>query len=216
MTVHCHKPGAGRSPILRPSTAELLAGYSSLLIDWAARHGSPVNLVWPDELQRNIAALRGVLQESGVAHALYYGAKVNKSPALLAAALRASAGIDVSSLYELRDARRLDADGKQLIATGPAKTAAFHNELIDCNALISVDSPEELGSLIRLLLAGRSPVQPVLLRLRPINQAESRFGMPTTRSDAHTSVVCNTRSIRPPIDHPQSCHPGRQHLPPSS
>lgn len=177
MTLHCHKPGAGLIPILRPSTAELLAGNGPLLIDWVARHGSPVNLIWPDELQRNLATLRGVLRESGVAHALYYGAKVNKSPGLLAAALRASAGIDVSSLYELRDARRLGADGTQLVATGPAKTAAFHNELIECNALISVDSPEELEDLIRWLPAG-GPVQRVLLRLRPTNQARSRFGMP--------------------------------------
>jgi diaminopimelate decarboxylase len=180
MTLHCHKPGAGLSPILRPGTAELLAGNGPLLIEWVARHGSPVNLIWSDELQKNVAALTGVLRESGVAHALYYGAKVNKSPGLLAAALRAGAGIDVSSLYELRDARRLGADGTQLVATGPAKTAAFHNELISCNALISVDSPEELEDLIRCLPAGGGPVQAVLLRLRPANQARSRFGMPAT------------------------------------
>lgn len=177
MTVHCHKPGAGLSPILRPGAAELLAGNGLLLIDWVARHGSPLNLIWPNELQRNVAELRDALRECGVAHALYYGAKVNKSPALLAAALHAGAGIDVSSLYELRDARRLGADGTQLVATGPAKTAAFHNELIDCNALISVDSPEELEDLIRCLPAV-GPVQAVLLRLRPTSQARSRFGMP--------------------------------------
>src|SRR6185295_6972512 len=73
--------------------------------------------------------------------------------------------------------RRLGADGAQLVATGPAKTAAFHNELINCNALISVDSPEELEDLIRELPAG-APAQPVLLRLRPTSQARSRFGMP--------------------------------------
>ena len=180
MTLHCHKPGAGLAPILRPGTAELLAGNVPLLIEWVAMHGSPVNLVWADELQRNLAVLTGVLRESGVAHALYYGAKVNKSPGLLAAALRAGAGIDVSSLYELRDARRLGADGTQLVATGPAKTAAFHNELINCNALISVDSSEELEDLIRRLPAGGGQAQPVLLRLRPTSQARSRFGMPAT------------------------------------
>jgi diaminopimelate decarboxylase len=193
MTVHCHKPGAGLSPILRPSMAELLAGNGTLLIDWVARHGSPVNLIWPDELQRNLAVLTGVLRGSGVAHALYYGAKVNKSPGLLAAALRAGAGIDVSSLYELRDARRLGADGTQLVATGPAKTAAFHNELVDCNALISVDSPEELEDLIRELPAS-SPVQPVLLRLRPTSQARSRFGMPAAAIRHSLSrIACESR-----------------------
>jgi diaminopimelate decarboxylase len=175
--VHCHKPGAGLPPILRPATSELLIGNGALLLNWIGRHGSPVNLVWPGELEGNVAALSGVLQESRVAHALYYGAKVNKSPGLVAAALRAKAGVDVSSVFELRDARRLGADGTQLVATGPAKTPAFHKELIDCNALISVDSPEELEDLIRELPASGS-AQPVLLRLRPASQARSRFGMP--------------------------------------
>lgn len=195
MTVHCHKPGAGLSPILRPGTAEFLAGNGPLLIDWVVRHGSPINLIWPDELQRNLAILTAVLRESGVAHALYYGAKVNKSPGLLAAALRAGAGIDVSSLYELRDARRLGADGKQLVATGPAKTAAFHNELIGCNALISVDSPEELEDLIRWLPAD-GPVQPVLLRLRPTNQARSRFGMPAAAIHHCLSRIAGESRLR--------------------
>ncbi|WKA32066.1 Y4yA family PLP-dependent enzyme [Bradyrhizobium roseum] len=165
------------SPILRPATADLLADNGALLLDWVARHGSPINLIWPDELEGNVAALRDVLRESGVAHALYYGAKVNKSPGLMAAALRAKAGVDVSSVYELRDARQLGAEGAQLVATGPAKTPAFHKELIGCNALISVDSPEELEDLIRELPAS-GPAQPVLLRLRPASQARSRFGMP--------------------------------------
>ena len=196
MTLHCHKPGAGLSPILRPSLAQLLADNGPLLIDWVARHGSPVNLIWPDELQRNLAVLTGVLRESGVAHALYYGAKVNKSPGLLAAALRAGAGIDVSSLYELRDARRLGADGARLVATGPAKTAAFHHELISCNALISVDSPEELEDLIRCLPAGGGPVQPVLLRLRPTDQARSRFGIPAAAIRQCLSRIAGESRLR--------------------
>ncbi|MBR0715571.1 Y4yA family PLP-dependent enzyme [Bradyrhizobium liaoningense] len=195
MTLHGHKPGARLSPSLRPNTAELLAGNAPLLIDWVARHGSPVNLIWPDEMQRNLAALRGVLRESGVANAIYYGAKVNKSPGLLAAALRAGAGIDVSSLYELRDAKRLGADGTQIVATGPAKTAAFHNELINCNTLISVDSPEELEDLIRRLPAG-GPVQAVLLRLHPTKQARSRFGMPASAIRQCLSRIAGESMLR--------------------
>ncbi|MCP3465664.1 MULTISPECIES: Y4yA family PLP-dependent enzyme [unclassified Bradyrhizobium] len=195
MTLHGHKPGGGLLPILRPGTAELLVGNGPLLIDWVTRHGSPVNLIWPDELRTNLAALKNVLRESGVAHAIYYGAKVNKSPRLLSAALRAGAGIDVSSLYEFRDARQLGADGTQLVATGPAKTALFHKELIDCNALISVDSPEELEDLIRCLpLAG--PVQAVLLRLRPTNHAQNRFGMPAAAIQQCLARIAGENRLR--------------------
>ncbi|RWB93248.1 MAG: Y4yA family PLP-dependent enzyme [Mesorhizobium sp.] len=177
MMMHCHKSGAALPPVLRPSAAELLARDAQRLAEWVARHGSPLNLIWPDELQKNLAALIGVLTESDVAHAVYYGAKVNKSPGLMEAALRAGAGIDVSSLYELRDARRLGADGARLVATGPAKTAAFHSELVGCGALISVDSPEELDDLVSCLPVVQV-VQPILLRLRPTEQGMSRFGMP--------------------------------------
>nr|AAG45731.2 Y4yA [Sinorhizobium fredii] len=171
------KIGHGLPPILRSATADLLTKYGPLLFDWAARHGSPLNLVWPDALRENLAALKGVLTERRVQHAIYYGAKGNKSPGLMQAALSASAGLDVSSLYELRDARRLGADGARLVATGPAKTNAFHQALINCNALISVDSPEELEDLIHGLPADAGQ-QPILLRLRPRDQSKSRFGMP--------------------------------------
>ncbi len=177
MTLHCHKIGSGLPPILRSATADLLTRHGPLLLDWVARFGSPLNLAWPDALQENLAALKGVLTEGRVEHAIYYGVKVNKSRGLMQAALSAGAGLDVSSLYELRDARRLGADGARLVATGPAKTRAFHQELIDCRALISVDSPEELEDLIALLPADAGP-QPILLRLQPRDQKKSRFGMP--------------------------------------
>ncbi|KXF74940.1 decarboxylase [Paramesorhizobium deserti] len=187
MTLHCHKLGAGLPPILRSETADLLALEGALLLDWVARHGSPLNLIWPDALRENLAALREVLIERGVEHAIYYGAKVNKSPGLVQAALDAGAGVDISSLYELRDARRLGADGASLVATGPAKTKAFHEELVACNALISVDSPEELEDLIGCLPA-ETGTRPILLRLQPASQEKSRFGM-----KAEAIVRCLTR-----------------------
>ncbi|MQW40789.1 Y4yA family PLP-dependent enzyme [Sinorhizobium meliloti] len=177
MTMHCQKIGHGLPPILRSATAHLLTRRGPLLLDWVTRHGSPLNLVWPDTLQENLAALKGVLTGHRVEHAIYYGAKVNKSAGLMQAALSTGAGLDVSSIYELRHARRLGADGARLVATGPAKTSAFHQELIDCNALISVDSPEELEDLINGLPADARP-QPILLRLQPRDQKKSRFGMP--------------------------------------
>lgn len=177
MTLHCQKAGHGLPPILRSVTANLLTRHGSLLLNWVDRYGSPLNLIWPEALEDNLAALEGVLTESGVQHAIYYGAKVNKSPGLMRAALSAGAGIDVSSLYELRDARRRGADGARLVATGPAKTGAFHKALVGCGALISVDSPEELEDLINVLPAMAGP-QRILLRLRPSDQTKSRFGMP--------------------------------------
>jgi diaminopimelate decarboxylase len=195
MMLHCQKPDAGLPPILRPATAELLAREGPLLAEWVALHGSPLNLIWPDELQKNLAVLTDVFAERSIAHAIYYGAKVNKSAGLMEAALRGGAGLDVSSLYELRDARRLGADGTRLVATGPAKTKAFHRELIGCNALISIDSPEELEDLIRCLPVDAA-VQPLLLRLRPARQASSRFGMPAQALRHCLSRIADESGLR--------------------
>ncbi|MCA1491314.1 Y4yA family PLP-dependent enzyme [Ensifer sp. NBAIM29] len=195
MMLHCQKIGRELPPMLRPATADLLTRHASLLLDWVDRYGSPLNLIWPQALKENLAALRGVLTENGVRHAIYYGAKVNKSAGLMRTALGVGAGIDVSSLYELRDARRLGADGARVVATGPAKTGAFHRELVGCGALISVDSPEELEDLIGALPARTSP-QPVLLRLRPSDQSKSRFGMPADAIAQCLARLSGERQLR--------------------
>ncbi|MBY6001849.1 Y4yA family PLP-dependent enzyme (plasmid) [Nitratireductor aquimarinus] len=195
MTFHGHKPNAGLSPVLSPEIARVLAEESTLLMEWIDRHGSPLNLIWPGQLAKNLAAMEAVFAQCRVAHAVYYGAKVNKSPGLMATALKAGAGIDVSSLYELQDALHLGADGGKLVATGPAKSRAFHEALIDCQALISVDSPEELDDLIARL-PDRECVQPVLLRLQPAGHEKSRFGMPAPRLRACLARIAAEKRLR--------------------
>lgn len=184
MTLYRQGSDAGLSPILRSRTADLISHNGALLIDWVEKHGSPFHLVSPEALGENARALTDVLAQHRVNHALYYGAKVNKSPGLMHAALNAGIGVDVSSLYELRDTLALGAAGDRIVATGPAKTRAFHDALIACKALISVDSPEELDDLSARLPEDGEP-QPVLLRLRPGSQAGSRFGM-----DADEVLLC--------------------------
>ena len=187
------KPAAALSPLLSPSTKKLLTEKRDLLGSWVEEYGSPLHVVRPSELSANISALRVVLDEFNIDHKIYYGAKVNKSSGLMAAAIGAGAGIDVSSLYELGDAERLGAAGRQLVATGPAKTKEFQETLIRSKALISVDSPEELNDLKQLLLDDVRP-QPVLLRLRPHGNDRSRFGMSAAAiSAAMKQIVENPR-----------------------
>lgn len=184
MTLYRQNSDAGLSPILRPGTTDLLSQNGKLLLEWVETHGSPLHLVSPEALGENVRGLTAVLAQNGVDHTIYYGVKVNKSPGLMHAALEAGIGLDVSSFYELRDALALGAIGERIVATGPAKTPAFHDALVACRALISVDSPEELEDLSDRLPDDGEP-QPVLLRLRPSDQAGSRFGM-----DADQVLVC--------------------------
>ncbi|MBW5890629.1 Y4yA family PLP-dependent enzyme [Pectobacterium polaris] len=144
------------------------------------QYGSPLNIVWPHTVANNIAALRTVLQRHDVDCRLYYGAKVNKSPGLVQAAVNAGVGVDVSSLQELKDALRAGCDGARPCATGPAKTREFLTALVHHRALIVLDSPEEFDEVLALadLLRVADPVR-VLLRYRPSFAQTSRFGMLT-------------------------------------
>ncbi|WER47953.1 Y4yA family PLP-dependent enzyme [Cupriavidus sp. WKF15] len=182
-------------PFWDPVIARMLRTSPQSLVAAVERYGSPLNVIWPHALHNNVGALRAVLAAHGVRSDIFYGAKVNKSQALVKAAVMAGAGIDVSSHYELRDALRASADPLRLCATGPAKTAAFHDQLLARGALVSVDSIEELDDLqacLRQQPPGRRAR--VLLRYRPSSARASRFGM-----DADTVAQC-LRSVAAATD----------------
>ncbi|MEO8390074.1 MAG: Y4yA family PLP-dependent enzyme [Polaromonas sp.] len=165
-------------PVLEATIARLIEEKPAFLAEMVAQYGSPLHLVWPDNLTRNVEAFRAVLNAHGLRHLIFYGAKVNKSQALVCAAVGAGAGVDVSSIHEWRDAVSAGADPRNLCATGPAKTRAFHAELVAGNALISIDSAEELQGLRACLRESEhSQKARVLLRYRPALSRASRFGM---------------------------------------
>ncbi|WUR11007.1 Y4yA family PLP-dependent enzyme [[Empedobacter] haloabium] len=168
--------------LLDQAVAALLHAEPRQLVALVEQHGSPLNVVWPHILRQNVDALRAVLRAHDVRHEIFYGAKVNKSQALVRAAVQADAGVDVSSVYELRDALRAGVDPARVVATGPAKTRVFHAELLACGALISVDSCEELAALEAALAAPARAraLARVLLRYRPESNRNSRFGMDAT------------------------------------
>lgn len=176
-------------PLLHPAIAKLIFETPHVLHSLVGRHASPLNLMWPKILAENVETMRSTLRRHQLLFALFYGAKVNKSPALVRAAVEAGIGVDVSSVYETRDALQAGIDGRMLCATGPAKTRAFHAALLASDALIAVDSPEELDDLEALVRAiGATHRARVLLRYRPRAQALSRFGM-----GAKTLVQCLRR-----------------------
>lgn len=164
-------------PIQGPEIARLLA-LPQALFDMTATYGSPLNVVFPQALTKNVEHFHAVLRRHEAPCRIFYGAKVNKSPALVRAAVNADIGVDVSSLYEMRDALRSGIDPTRLCATGPAKTRVFHMALIANCALISIDSVEELCDVeaVAREIAPSRPVR-VLLRYRPCSQRNSRFGM---------------------------------------
>jgi diaminopimelate decarboxylase len=165
-------------PLLAPGPETLLFNAPQRLFDWVARFGSPLNLVWPAQLQANVDILRRAERRHGLPLTLFYAAKANKSQALVRAAVAAGIGVDVSSEHEFNAALRAGANPATLCATGPVKPAAYLRRLLDAGSLVAVDSLDELAELQALAWATpRTSAARVLLRCRPGAAAGSRFGL---------------------------------------
>lgn len=99
-------------PLLDPRIEQWIRTAPDKLHALMAQHGSPLNIVWPHTVAGNVERMRRVLDGHEVAHEIFYGAKVNKSQALVRAAVAAGVGIDVSSLAEFEDALRAGAGSR--------------------------------------------------------------------------------------------------------
>ena len=165
-------------PLLAPGPQALLFNQPQALFEWVARFGSPLNIVWPAQLQANVDTLRQAERRHGLSLTLFYAAKANKSQALVRAAVAAGIGVDVSSEHEFNAALRAGANPAALCATGPVKPAPYLRRLLDAGSLVAVDSLDELAELQALAWAA-PPAGParVLLRCRPGAAAGSRFGL---------------------------------------
>lgn len=165
-------------PLIDPIIYTFINQFSSTLIDLVEQHGSPLNLLWPHAFELNVQSLTSVLKHYDVPHAIFYGAKANKSQSLLNAAAHSSIGVDVSSIYELQAALRAGTSTAKICATGPAKTAAFHQALVSAGSLVCVDSLEEFDDLKTVIEAHPALIKArILLRYRPTGSLTSRFGM---------------------------------------
>ncbi|ROM46152.1 decarboxylase [Pseudomonas poae] len=165
-------------PLIDPVIATFINNFPTTLADLVEQHGSPLNLVWPHAFELNTQALLTVLKQYNVPHAIFYGAKANKSQSMLSAAASSGIGVDVSSVHELQAALRAGTPGRKICATGPAKTAVFHQALIGAGSLICVDSLEEFDHLHGVIETQPPPAKVrILLRYKPKSSAKSRFGM---------------------------------------
>ena len=183
-------------PILDRSIADILHSAPQTLLELVDWYGSPLHVIWPHILQRNVDAFRAVLHAYALNFEIFYGAKVNKSLALVRAAVESGIGVDVSSIYELRDALAAGADPSRICATDPVKTSEFHAALIATASLISIDSIEEFSELeqcVRKLAPLTSTPRKVRLLLcyRPASATASRFGM-----DGNDLLQCLHRLVQ--------------------
>lgn len=161
-----------------------LLDHRDLLRTLVGALGSPLNVVLPDQLARNVQAFRAVYRDHRLAGQIYFAHKANRSSALVRRLAATDAGIDVASLAELQHALGAGFDGSRIMATGP-KSREFLWLAARAGAIVNADSAAELAELAAIVAAqGLRPVR-VMARLSGFTSSgvtvlarTSRFGIP--------------------------------------
>lgn len=157
--------------------------------------GSPLNIVFPEQLDQNAKRFSEIFDKHRMKGEIYYATKSNKSTALMKAALKAGTKIDVASLKELQDAFSVGFTGDQIEATGP-KNDDF---LILCmlhNVLVNIDDCGELEQLLSLKekLSSRNNLR-ILARLNDFSSVQTTFIQKDSRFGINNSELVNFFNI---------------------
>lgn len=157
--------------------------------------GSPLNVVLPDQLARNVDAFRAVYRDYRLGGQVYFAHKANRSAALVRRLAATDAGIDVASLPELQHALGAGFDGGRIMATGP-KSREFLWLAALSGAIVNADSAAELAELAALVAARGLPRVRVMARLSGFASSgvnllsrRSRFGIPVGELGALWEVL---------------------------
>jgi diaminopimelate decarboxylase len=145
-----------------------------LLQDLVAEHGSPLNLIDPAPMGRNLADLRAAARVHGLELGIYFARKANKALGLVDRALELGAGVDVASEQELRQALDRDVPAERIVVTAAVKPRGLLELCARAGALVAIDNADELAVArsvaddagvrlpvaVRLAVSGSDPARP--------------------------------------------------------
>ena len=146
--------------------------------------GSPLNLVLPEQVARNLQSFRVVYGRHHLGGQVYFAHKANRSHALVRRLAATDAGIDVASLAELQHALGAGFGPHRIMATGP-KDREFLWLAARAGVIVNADSAAELAQLAAIVAAYALPTVRVMARLSGfastgvnVMTRTSRFGTP--------------------------------------
>lgn len=139
-------------PRLHPCARKFLDNRD-LVLSLVKKHGSPLNIVFPQNLESNVRDLESVYKKHKLRGRIYYVTKPCKSRALMSKAREYDIGIDVSSFGSLQEALRLGWAAGHIVANGP-KNNAYLEFAVKSNVLINADNIDELKKIADLSRSG--------------------------------------------------------------
>ena len=151
-------------------------------------YGSPLNILFPNVMDKNISNFKETLKKHHLSGKIYYAHKCNKSNSFLKQALQNQINVDVASLEELKSALSNGFTGDKIEATGP-KNDDFIILGIRHNIIFNVDNLEEIKKInyFKEKIQTKNKIR-ILLRLNGFKSEEtkilnrnSRFGTPKSQ-----------------------------------
>ena len=148
---------------------------------------TPAHILFPEILTSNISLFRSAYEQAGMDSNIFYSCKSNKSRSFLAVAAQENCGIEVSSLYELKDALQYT---NNIIASGPAKSDVYLEFAVNNGVTISVDDIAELELLVAFGKQAK-----VLLRLSDLLGVLSRFGINKSQIEKCLEIIAKSKLL---------------------
>jgi diaminopimelate decarboxylase len=164
--------------IVHPSIQHFLDKQSDLLLDLSERTAGSFHLCFPDIFRATMQRFSQRISAWDIPHLVLYATKVCRADTFLDACGEAGFGVDVASIEEMRRALSAGVPGSRLCLSGPFKQQGFIELARSSNALVAIDSLEELYEIRGLCVSSRQqrPLD-LLLRWKGAGSKPSRFGM---------------------------------------
>lgn len=159
------------------------------LFNWVDQFSSPLNLVNPDALSENVAALRRQADDRGVNLRVFFARKSNKCLALVDAARSIGIGIDTASHAEIDQTLARGVEPSGMICTAAIKDDAMIDRCLATEPpiVIAVDNFDELDLVVQRSQACGKKAK-IALRLGGFHHGDqklpTRFGFDVDR-DLH-------------------------------
>jgi diaminopimelate decarboxylase len=188
------------SPRVHPLIRECLS-HKDFIFDLIDRYGSPLNLIFPQNLEENIGSFQDVYKKHRLRGHVYYVTKPCKSLALLREAKGYDVGVDVSSYNSLKAALDNGWDACRIVANGP-KNEDYLRLCVQNGILVNADSFEEINHLIELQV--QYPDKPVNLGVRlcsfqsshaSFTPHDSTFGINIKHLDRIIDILLKNKAV---------------------
>ena len=175
------------TPKLNQETRDIIENKEKLK-ELANCYGSPLNILFPNVMDKNISNFKETLKKHHLSGKIYYAHKCNKSNSFIKQALQNQINVDVASLEELKSALSNGFTGDRIEATGP-KNDDFIILGIRHNIIFNVDNLEEIKKInyFKEKIQTKNKIR-ILLRLNGFKSEEtriinrnSRFGTPKSQ-----------------------------------